>query len=65
MRVYVCEGIRLAVGVLQAVCRIEGEAGDLLRGLPADPQQLHHQVHLVAWRLLERGTAHPGGRKRE
>lgn len=44
---------------LQAVGGVEGQAGDLLRRLPAHPHQLDHQLHLVARRLLQRGAPHP------
>lgn len=44
---------------LQAIGRIDCQAGDLLRWLPTHPHQLDHQFHLVARRLLQWGAPHP------
>lgn len=44
---------------LQAIGGVNGEASDWLRWLPAHPHQLDDQLHLVAWRLLQRGTPNP------
>lgn len=41
---------------LQAIGRVNSEASDWLRWLPAHPHQLDDQLHLVARRLLQRGT---------
>lgn len=44
---------------LQAIRGVNSEASDWLRWLPAHPHQLDDQLHLVAWRLLQRGTPYP------
>lgn len=44
----------------QAICRVDGQAGDLLWRLPADPHQLNEQLHLVTRKLFERRTPDPG-----
>lgn len=41
---------------LQAIGGVNSEASDWLRWLPAHPHQLDDQLHLVARRLLQRGT---------
>lgn len=49
----------------QAIGRIHGQAGDGLGRLSTDPDQLDHQVYLVAGGLLQGGTAHPAGGEKQ
>lgn len=44
---------------LQAIGGVNSEASDWLRWLTAHPHQLDDQLHLVALRLLQRGTPNP------